>query len=77
MLLRQVAPRYPMQARMSRIQGAVVLQGIIGKDGNLHDLQVVSGNPSLVPAALDAAKSGTISRATSMGNQSKLKLRSS
>ena len=55
-LLRQVPPRYPMQARMARIQGAVVLQGIIGKDGTLHDLQVVSGDSSLIPAALEAAK---------------------
>ena len=41
---------------MARIQGTVVLQAIIGKDGTVQDLKVVSGHPLLVRAALDAVK---------------------
>jgi periplasmic protein TonB len=34
----------------------VVLDAIIGKQGDVENLQIVSGHPRLVPAAIDAAK---------------------
>jgi len=40
----------------ARIQGTVVLQAVIGKDGTVHDLHVVTGHPMLVPAAIEAVK---------------------
>lgn len=49
-------PVYPPLARQARIQGAVVLHAIIDKDGNVSELQVISGHPLLVQAALDAVK---------------------
>jgi len=49
-----VSPIYPDQARFQRIEGAVVLQAIVGEDGNLHDVEVVSGNPMLASAAKHA-----------------------
>jgi len=55
-LLRQVPPRYPQQAREARIEGTVVLEGVIGTDGKLQNLRVVRGDPRLTQAALDAAK---------------------
>jgi periplasmic protein TonB len=56
LLLRKVEPSYPAIARAARIQGDVVLKAIIDKDGNIQDLQLVSGHPMLVPAAIQAVK---------------------
>ena len=50
----KVFPRYPFDAKMGRIQGAVVLRVLIGKDGKVMKVDVVSGHPMLVPAARDA-----------------------
>ena len=55
-LIRQVPPEYPPLARQARIQGTVSLNAIIGKDGTVTNLQLVSGHPLLVQAALDAVK---------------------
>jgi protein TonB len=55
-LLREVKPTYPPLARQARIQGAVVLQAIIGKDGSIENLRVVSGHPMLAPAAIEAVR---------------------
>jgi periplasmic protein TonB len=52
----QPKPPYPDLARIARIQGTVVLQAIIGKDGSIQDLKVLSGQPLLNNAALDAVK---------------------
>ena len=55
-LLRQVQPQYPPLARQARIQGTVKLQAIIAKDGSIEKLEVVSGHPLLIPAALQAVQ---------------------
>jgi protein TonB len=55
-LVRQPKPVYPPLARQARIQGTVRLTAIIAKDGTIQSLQVVSGHPLLVPAALEAVK---------------------
>jgi len=52
----RVEPTYPPLAQQARIQGVVVLTAIIGKDGNIQNLQVVSGHPILAPAAIEAVK---------------------
>jgi protein TonB len=54
LLVHQVKPAYPTLAAQARIQGTVVLQAVIAKDGTVQDLRVVSGHPLLVQAALDA-----------------------
>jgi len=56
MALKKVEPAYPKLAISMRVTGAVVLKAIIGKDGGIKELQVVSGHPILVPSALDAVK---------------------
>lgn len=53
---RDIAPIYPPLAKQARIQGTVKLQAIIGKDGTIQNLTVVSGHPLLVQAALDAVQ---------------------
>jgi protein TonB len=54
MLIRRVQPAYPALARTARVQGPVVLDAIISKAGTMENLQVLSGHPMLVPAALEA-----------------------
>jgi len=56
LLIHQVKPAYPALARQARIQGSVVLQAIIAKDGTIQNLRLVSGHPMLAPAAIDAVK---------------------
>jgi len=51
-----VEPIYPPLAKQARIQGVVKLQAIIGRDGTIQNLTVVSGHPLLVQAALDAVQ---------------------
>jgi protein TonB len=55
-LIRKVLPVYPQLARSARIQGAVVLQAVISKEGVIENLRVVTGHPMLVPAAIDAVR---------------------
>jgi protein TonB len=54
MLIKQPRPVYPPLAKQARIQGTVRFNALIGKDGTIQNLQVVSGHPLLVPAARDA-----------------------
>lgn len=53
-LIRKVQPVYPPLARSAGIQGSVLLQAIIGHDGKIERVQVVSGHPLLTKAAVDA-----------------------
>jgi len=53
---RYVQPTYPPLARQARIQGAVILQAEISKDGTIQNLRLVSGHPMLAPAAIEAVK---------------------
>jgi len=55
-LIRRVEPAYPSLARSARIQGQVVLSAVIGKDGAIENLRVLSGHPMLVGAAVDAVR---------------------
>jgi len=55
-LIHRVEPVYPAMARNVRIQGTVLLSAVIGKDGTVQNLQVVSGHPMLAHAALDAVR---------------------
>ncbi len=52
----QVAPNYPLLAKQMKVQGAVILQALIGKEGKIQDLQVLSGPSILSSAAREAVK---------------------
>jgi len=56
MVLHKVQPTYPPLARTARVQGSVVLAAVIGKDGAIQNLHVLSGHPLLQQAALEAVK---------------------
>ena len=55
-LIHKVEPVYPPLAKQNRIQGNVVLEGIIGLNGKIHNIKVVSGHPLLTQSAIDAVK---------------------
>ena len=56
LLIKKVTPNYPPLAKQARIQGQVVLQAEISKEGTIQNLQLVSGHPMLAPAAIEAVK---------------------
>jgi TonB family protein len=55
-LLNRVEPHYPPLAKQANVQGTVALSATIGKDGKVQDVELVSGHPLLVQAAIDAVK---------------------
>jgi TonB family protein len=55
-LVRRIEPSFPALAQSARVQGPVILNGVIGKDGNILSLSVLSGNPLLVESAIDAVR---------------------
>jgi TonB family protein len=55
-LIRKVAPVYPEKARKKGIAGNVKLLVTIATDGQIHDVQPVSGPKELISAAIDAVK---------------------
>lgn len=52
----KVAPVYPDQAKAAGIKGDVAVHIVIGTDGTIKDATVVSGDPILGQAALDAVR---------------------
>ena len=55
-LIHKVIPVYPYLARITRISGTVRLQATVSVEGTIEKLEVISGNPMLVPAAVDAVR---------------------
>ena len=56
LLVHRVQPNYPPLARQARIQGSVVLQAEISKDGAIENLRLMSGHPMLAPSAIEAVR---------------------
>ena len=57
LLASKVQPTYPPDAKAARVQGSVVLHAIIGRDGSIQSLNIISSaSPLLAQAALDAVK---------------------
>jgi protein TonB len=55
-LLHQVKPTYPHTAIIMRVQGAVILEAIIDREGRVENLKVLSGHPLLIRAAFEAVQ---------------------
>jgi protein TonB len=55
-LIQKMQPGYPALARTARIQGAVVLEAVISKQGTIENLKVLAGHPMLVHAAIEAVR---------------------
>jgi TonB family protein len=56
LLIRQIAPVYPHEARQDRIPGTVILHAVISKEGRITDLRLISGPKELAPAAIGAVQ---------------------
>jgi TonB family protein len=52
----RVDPVYPEALRRKGVHGYVVLQALVANDGSVNSVSVVSGNPQLAAAAMDAVK---------------------
>lgn len=52
----RVQPEYPAPARQLRIEGPVELQVIVGENGSVEKVDIVSGNPMLTRPAADALR---------------------
>jgi len=55
-LIQKIEPKYPPLALAARIRGQVLLKAIIGKDGEIKELELVSGHAFLAPAAITAVR---------------------
>jgi protein TonB len=55
-LITQVRPVYPREAKKKRIQGTVSFRAPVTKTGELRNIEVLKGDPLLIPAALKAVK---------------------
>jgi len=56
LLIKRVQPRYPPAALAVHTQGAVQIEATINKEGNVINLKVLSGDPVLAHAALEAVR---------------------
>jgi TonB family protein len=55
-LINKTVPAYPADAKKAGVEGTVVLQAIISKDGNIENLRVLSGPEKLQQSSLDAVR---------------------
>ena len=55
-LVTKVMPVYPPLAKQTHTQGKVVLNALIDREGKVKALELVSGEPLLADAAVDAVK---------------------
>ncbi len=56
LLIKRVQPKYPPAALATHTQGSVQIDATINKEGNVTNLKVLSGDPVLAKAALDAVR---------------------
>ena len=56
MLIAPIRPVYPMIAKAAGVEGSVVVEAVISRDGRIESLHVVSGPPMLQNAAMDAIR---------------------
>ncbi|MGB9204212.1 MAG: TonB family protein [Terriglobales bacterium] len=56
LLIKRVQPKYPQAALAAHTQGAVQIQAFINQEGSVVNLKVLSGDPVLARAALEAVR---------------------
>jgi protein TonB len=56
LIVKTVQPEYPTEARKKHVEGKVVMQAEISKEGVVESLKVISGDAILTQAATDAVK---------------------
>jgi TonB family protein len=55
-IIKKVPPHYPSEAKKGHIIGDVILDFMIDRNGGVKDLVIVSGNPVLARAAVEAVQ---------------------
>ena len=55
-LITKINPLYPEMAREANVDGTVMIQALVGKDGKVHDVRVVKSIPLLDKSAEDAVR---------------------
>jgi TonB family protein len=71
-LIHRVEPEYPAEARQQGIQGTVVLDVRIGRDGAIEDVKLVSGQRLLADSAIAAVKQWRFKAHTVNGRRVKM-----
>jgi TonB family protein len=61
-------PAYPVIAKTTGTQGTVKIEALIGRDGVIRNLRLVSGPPLLIKAAMDAVAQWRYQPTTLNGN---------
>jgi TonB family protein len=56
LLIKRVTPAYPKTALAARLEGEVLIEATINRDGNVTNAKVLSGTQVLAQAALDAVR---------------------
>ena len=54
--MHKVQPVYPAEARRMHVEGSVVIDAVVTAQGQVDELKLVSGDPLLAPAAMDAVR---------------------
>jgi TonB family protein len=55
-MLKQVNPSYPIEAKRNYVTGSVTFRVIVGKDGAVKSMKLITGPHLLVPAAYEAIR---------------------
>jgi protein TonB len=63
----KVAPEYPVSARESKIEGTVMVQTLVGRDGLVHDTKIVKSIAALDSAAVASVRQWRFKPAMSGG----------
>jgi len=74
-LVHRVEPDYPADAKAQHVQGSVVLDVQVLDTGSIGDIGVVSGNPLLTQAAIDAVKQWRYQPETANGHNTESQTR--
>ncbi len=56
LLVRKIPPSYPLEAKLVRLEGTVVLHAVIDRTGEVSQVNALSGPPLLESAAVDAVR---------------------
>jgi len=56
LIIERVQSKYPRSARQKKVEGEVTVSAVIGANGRVQDVTVISGPPELHEAAVDAMK---------------------
>ena len=66
-VLDKTSPRYPKAAREAGIEGTVIVQALVGRDGLVKDVRVTKPIPGLSESAIDAVRKWRFKPAKSKG----------